>query len=1119
MTHRTNGLLMAHSSENKDIFEDPVSISDSATSSYTLSPYLEYFSSRPLIKFKDFLQARFLYLTGARDCGHPILIVDGNILKSSGLHAHPDFHSFLSSFIRLCSQEYIDVGITIILDLRIGGTNAAKSFLNILKNGTLFPVHDVIIIKPKVSAFSTNPALIGNIKIRYIKDITTLSSVVIPNNLTVPLGGTLQFDYDHWLLILQLFQDNIQKTSILLKSMNSLLSEIKKMDYNDPNIINKCPTIMTTHFAQVQELTHGFMDVTYGLTEFSNLLEKITIDKSPISCTPGFWDLYCKMEGLRRSVKEKDSYFQEVFRVHQDKMRSCVKACELKLMILSVSKEAENGLEEVQVFQTKFPHSFDDARLLGEAFEKVSPGLNEKLEYEILAIEREVEYLSTRSLHCDYYLKDFQTLKERFSKLHSMIQNISSQYMEFTDYFYRAQVIQEWCHHLKGILTSSSLAENNPKVYVKKLNKWIHDTHNMMGERVSKQASLLPGTHVKEHYRVLREDVDLLLSELEQRKTGIEAALKSRSAASSSLLDKILKPSNRKHVDKTIPITNNSNIEPSYPQTPQLGSMNTSDSISSISLLAVDDESDNKVLVQRQYIFKEILETERTYCNDLKYIIDNFVYDDSEKCPDSMIKHKDIIFSNIEELYSFHNDVFLEELKKLMDTPQNIGLLFVKQKYNFQLYSTYCKNRAQCENFLSQHPELLDYFQKKQLSFNNRLPFLSYLIKPIQRITKYQLLLRDMTKNSIKAPDAHVYLQEAIDCMLKILKNLNDTLYINAIKHFPCNILDQGQLLHQDLLRIKLLFNNKTKLAISKIRFHNQQVFLFEKSIVFTKKQKLSQNLNDLTQDNIYLYKSHIMTSEIILRENIPGNVLAFEIIVHKQNCSYVVVVNDAETKTKWLQSLNVLLQLQFSKMRERAIHETGVSGPQGLSKAVVEHGIVRLESTINDIPPSPTTSVASVDSTIWDDAPAHTTIKHKSAIHRKKKSAPQVLDESRPLSIGLIVTSASDDNLEALSAGSSSGDEGRISFTEGLQKPLFAEDENLLVGSLRTYRIQKDYKPDASNPHGIKVKAGQSVMVLGLRPNGLWWVRTLPPSPMIEGWLPQDVLNPSISPSSKILI
>ena len=293
---------------------------------FQLSKYLDFFSSKPLFKFKDFLQARFLYLTGARDCGHPVLIVDGNTLKSSGLHAHPNFRSFLNTLIHLCSQEYLDVGLTVILDLRNGGTSPAKSLLNIFKDGNEFTIFDVIILKPKISTFSNSPTMLGNVKIKYVKDVIMLASIIIPNNLTTFLGGTLEFDYDHWLLILQLFQDNIQKTSTLLQSMNSLLTEIESLDYDNSVTIDKSPSLMTKHFAQVQELTHDFMDVTYGLTEFSNLLEKITLDKSPISCTPGFWDLFCKIEGLRKSVKDKDCYFQEYFRSHQDKMRNCLKA-------------------------------------------------------------------------------------------------------------------------------------------------------------------------------------------------------------------------------------------------------------------------------------------------------------------------------------------------------------------------------------------------------------------------------------------------------------------------------------------------------------------------------------------------------------------------------------------------------------------------------------------------------------------------------------------------------------------------------------------------------------------------------------------------------------------------
>ena len=77
--------------ESKENLVDSEKICHISPTEFQLSKYLDFFSSKPLFKFKDFLQARFLYLTGARDCGHPVLIVDGNTLKSSGLHAHPNF--------------------------------------------------------------------------------------------------------------------------------------------------------------------------------------------------------------------------------------------------------------------------------------------------------------------------------------------------------------------------------------------------------------------------------------------------------------------------------------------------------------------------------------------------------------------------------------------------------------------------------------------------------------------------------------------------------------------------------------------------------------------------------------------------------------------------------------------------------------------------------------------------------------------------------------------------------------------------------------------------------------------------------------------------------------------
>ena len=60
----------------------------------------------------------------------------------------------------------------------------------------------------------------------------------------------------------------------------------------------------------------------------------------------------------------------------------------------------------------------------------------------------------------------------------------------------------------------------------------------------------------------------------------------------------------------------------------------------------------------------------------------------------------------------------------------------------FQMYSVYCKTKAQSEALVNECAESQAFFKGLQLNLAHQLPLDSYLIKPVQRITKYQLLLK-----------------------------------------------------------------------------------------------------------------------------------------------------------------------------------------------------------------------------------------------------------------------------------------------------------------------------------------------------------------------------------------
>lgn len=75
----------------------------------------------------------------------------------------------------------------------------------------------------------------------------------------------------------------------------------------------------------------------------------------------------------------------------------------------------------------------------------------------------------------------------------------------------------------------------------------------------------------------------------------------------------------------------------------------------------------------------ELLQTERTYVKDLETCIKFFLDEmrDSNSVPAPIHNKEDIIFGNMEEIYEFHNNMFLKELEKYETMPEDVGHCFV----------------------------------------------------------------------------------------------------------------------------------------------------------------------------------------------------------------------------------------------------------------------------------------------------------------------------------------------------------------------------------------------------------------------------------------------------------
>ncbi|CAH1781907.1 unnamed protein product [Owenia fusiformis] len=322
------------------------------------------------------------------------------------------------------------------------------------------------------------------------------------------------------------------------------------------------------------------------------------------------------------------------------------------------------------------------------------------------------------------------------------------------------------------------------------------------------------------------------------------------------------------------------------------------------------------LFAKRGHVMKELIDSERVYISEIESIIDGYAHKMTDPSmrqiiPDELYGKKHILFGNLEQIFKFHHEKFWEELEGCVNTPALVGKCFVNRKEEFQMYSEYCQNKPRSELLRREAGDNNPFFKECQKQLGHKLPLGAYLLKPVQRITKYQLLLKEMLKYTIDKAQCHD-LQEALDTMLGVLKYVNDIMHQVAITGFPGRLADQGRLWMQDSFNVWLTHAQK-KDRLKDIRFKPMQrhIFLYENSILFSKK------MEDKYKDKEYIYKSSLKTSQIGLTENVKGDKKKFEIWLHNKQQTYIIQAPSIAVKQKWVEEVKAVLQRQFDRMKE----------------------------------------------------------------------------------------------------------------------------------------------------------------------------------------------------------
>ncbi|XP_026162638.1 quattro isoform X2 [Mastacembelus armatus] len=323
--------------------------------------------------------------------------------------------------------------------------------------------------------------------------------------------------------------------------------------------------------------------------------------------------------------------------------------------------------------------------------------------------------------------------------------------------------------------------------------------------------------------------------------------------------------------------------------------------------LFTPEENNGSNALRLRMIMDEVLSTEREYVKALGYVREHYFPElERPDVPQDLRGQKGSIFGNLEKLHDFHRHHFLNELESCANEPFRVGRCFLRHRESFALYALYSKNKPQSDSLLINHGQA--FFKQKQLKLGDKMDLWSYLLKPVQRISKYSLLLHDMMREC--GPEQTREMAEvkaALEVIHFQLRHGNNLLAMDAIQHCDVNLKEQGQLIRQD----EFLVTFRKKKCF-------RHIFLFQELILFSKTKK-----TDVGNDT-YIYKQSFKTSDIGMTQNSGDSGLCFEIWFRKRKTqdTYTLQAVSHQVKQAWTKDLERILWEQAVHNREIRMQE-----------------------------------------------------------------------------------------------------------------------------------------------------------------------------------------------------
>ncbi|NWS96304.1 DNMBP protein, partial [Mionectes macconnelli] len=193
---------------------------------------------------------------------------------------------------------------------------------------------------------------------------------------------------------------------------------------------------------------------------------------------------------------------------------------------------------------------------------------------------------------------------------------------------------------------------------------------------------------------------------------------------------------------------------------------------------AATESAEQRMLEKRSKVIEELLQTERDYIRDLEMCVERIMV----PLQQAQMQNIDFeaLFGNIHLVISFS-----KQLLTTLEASDTIGPVFLAQRTELEsVYKVYCQNHDEAIALLETYEkdekmqklllDLLDSLRLEPLGCTNYINLGSFLIKPVQRVMRYPLLLMELLSATPETHPDKAPLTAAVLAVKEINVNINE---------------------------------------------------------------------------------------------------------------------------------------------------------------------------------------------------------------------------------------------------------------------------------------------------------------------------------------------------------